>query len=279
MYSALVLPSRDEEERIIKAQEVRDAARKKISHPISSAPCALDEIQYSVFVTACLPGNIGYLDVHGFIGKEEAADSLASAMNRLKNTRALIIDMRENHGGSGNTSALLASYFFDRPTHLSDVYERQYDHTEQIWTSNEVAGKKYGEKRDVYVLTSTATFSAAEDFSYVMKTFKRATLIGETTEGGAHPTVSGPYRVQDHYTAYIPDARTIGSITKTNWEGIGVIPDISVTTYDALGVAQVLELNKIIRSEKDAKRLAQLHARVSKLKQAMFSHDSIEASR
>ena len=277
-FSAGVLPSQGEEERIIAAQEVKDAARRKISDPIKLATCAPGEIQYFFFGnTECLPGNIGYLEVHGFIRKEEAADFIATAMNRLKNTRALIIDLRENGGGDSATVALLASYLFDRPTHLSDIYERQYDRTEQIWTSNKIAGRKYGEKRAVYVLTSSTTFSAAEDFSYVMKTFKRATLIGETTRGGAHPT--GSYRVQDHFTAYIPDARTIGTITKTNWEGVGVIPDISVPTYDALGVAQVLELNKIMRSEKNAKRLAQLHSRVSELKQAMIGHDSIEASR
>jgi len=278
-YSALVLPSRDEDERIIAAQEVKDAARRKIRHPIKWATCALGEIRYSVFDTECLPGNIGYLAVSGFNRKDEVADFMAAAMNRLKNTRALIIDLRNNTGGDGTTAALLASYLFDRPTHLSDIYERQYDHTEQRWTSNKIAGRKYGEKRAVYVLTSVATFSAAEDFSYAMKTFKRATLIGDTTAGGANGTVSGPYRVQDHFTAYIPDALPISTITKTNWEGIGVIPDISVPAYDALGVAQVLELNKIMRSEKDSKRLAQLHSRVNKLKQAMIGHDSIEASR
>jgi hypothetical protein len=278
-YSALVLPSRDEEERMIAAQEAKDAARTKVGHPIKAATCTLDEIRYTVFDTECLPGNIGYLAVQGFIGKNDAADSIAAAMNRLKNTRALIIDLRDNGGGDGNTANLLASYFFDRPTHLSDIYERQHDHTEEIWTSNNIAGKKYGEKRTVYVLTSVTTFSAAEDFSYAMKTFKRATLIGETTSGGANATVSGPYRVLDHFTAYIPDARSIGTISKTNWEGVGVIPDISVSAYDALAAAQVLELNKIMKSEKDAKRRAQLQTRVSELKQEMISHESIEASR
>jgi hypothetical protein len=279
MYSAPVLPSRAEEERMIQAQEMQSAARRKNNQPIKWASCAHGEIQYSVFNTECLPGNIGYLDVHGFIGKEDAADGLAAAMNRLNNTRALIIDLRENGGGDGRTSALLASYLFDRPTHLSDVYERQSDRTKEIWTSNDIAGRRYGEKRTVYVLTSPTTFSAAEDFSYAMKTFKRATLIGETTMGGGNATVSGPYRVLDHFTAYIPDARSIGAITKTNWEGVGVTPDIPVSTYDALAVAQVLELKKIMRSEKNAKRRAQLQARVGELQQAMISRDSIEASR
>lgn len=276
-YSASVLPSKDEEERMAAAEEARAAAHRKIDHPVTLATCVPGDTQYFFFGnTQCFPGNIGYLELHGFVRKDEAADFISAAMNRLKNTRALIIDLRENGGGDPNTVALMASYFFDRRTHLSDIYERHSDHTMQIWTSDKVAGRRYGEKRTVYVLTSATVFSAGEDFSYVMKTFKRATLIGETTKGGAHPTNS--YRVQDHFTAYIPDARSINMITKTNWEGVGVAPDISVPAYDALAVAQVLELNKIMRSEKNAKHRAQLQTQIDELKQSMISHDSINAS-
>lgn len=102
-------------------------------------------------------------------------------------------------------------------------------------------GKRLDDK-PVYVLTSKDTFSGAEEFSYNLKNLKRATLVGETTGGGAHP-VSG-HRIDDHFMIGVPYARAINPISKTNWEGTGVEPDVKVPAADALTTAEKLSLEK-----------------------------------
>jgi C-terminal processing protease CtpA/Prc len=139
--------------------------------------------------------------------------------------------------------ALISSYLFgDKPVHLNDLYWRKGDKTEEFWTKPAAAAKKYD--KDVYVLTSKRTFSGAEEFSYNLKNLKRATIIGETTGGGAHP--GGMVRLNEHFGVFIPTGRAISPITKTNWEGTGVEPDVKVPKELALKVAYVSALTKVI---------------------------------
>jgi retinol-binding protein 3 len=191
-----------------------------------------------------LPGNIGYIDLRGFFFPSLAGNAMAGAMTLLSDTNALIIDVRKNHGGEPSMVALTASYFFDDRTHLNDIYTRETDSTEQYWTTEHVAGTKYGQKKDLYILTSSKTFSGGEEFCNDMKTLKRATLVGETTGGGAHP--GGEYRLTDHFAAFIATGRPINPITHADWEGVGVEPDVNVPADDALRTAQVRALKKLI---------------------------------
>src|SRR5262249_25074545 len=116
-----------------------------------------------------LAGNIGYLDLRGFTPPEFAGDTAAAAMGFLANTDALIIDLRQNGGGAPGMVALLCSYLFDaEPVHLNDLYNRKENNTHQWWTLPHLPGKRYLDK-DVYVLTSQRTFSAAEEFTYNLK--------------------------------------------------------------------------------------------------------------
>jgi retinol-binding protein 3 len=181
-----------------------------------------------------LPPNIGYLKFDEFSDPTICAPTAAAAMSFLANSDALVIDLRENHGGAAEMVAFIASYLFARPTHLNDIYWRKANATEQAWTLPYVPGAKFIDK-PVFVLTSKQTFSAAEDFCYALKNLKRATLIGETTGGGAHP-VAG-YRIDDHFSITVPVGRSISPITKTDWEGIGVEPDVKVPAADALDEA------------------------------------------
>jgi C-terminal processing protease CtpA/Prc len=103
--------------------------------------------------------------------------------------------------------------------------------------------------KDVYVLTSNRTFSGAEEFSYNLKNLKRATIIGETTGGGAHP--GGMVRLHEHFGMFIPRGRAINPITKTNWEGTGVKPDVEVPAAQALHVARLAALKKQHAAVKD----------------------------
>jgi hypothetical protein len=195
-----------------------------------------------------LDGNVGYLAFEAFAPPELAGETAAAAMSFLANTDALIIDLRQNGGGDPAMVAFLCSYFFEgEPVHLNDLYWREGDRTHQWWTLPYVPGKRYVGK-EVYVLTSKRTFSGAEEFTYNLKNLKRATIVGETTGGGAHP--GGPQRINDHFAVWVPSGRAISPITKTNWEGTGVKPDVEVPADQALKSAYLAALKKL--QEKNA---------------------------
>ncbi|MEO7496761.1 MAG: S41 family peptidase [Massilia sp.] len=183
-----------------------------------------------------LSSNIGYLQISGFPPPFMVAEKYAAAMDKLADTDGLIVDLRENGGGGPETVALLISYFVDQRTRLNDIWDRETGITKEQWTADKFEGKRYGGKRPVLILVGPGTMSAGEDFAYTMQALKRATIIGKPTWGGAHP--ARPYRIGDHFYAVIPDARTISPITKTNWEGVGVTPDIAATPDNALAVAK-----------------------------------------
>lgn len=193
-----------------------------------------------------LRGNIGYLEFEHFADEELGADVVAAAMNFINGTDALIIDLRGNGGGNPAMVALICSYLFSpEPVHLNDLYWREGNRTDEFWTRKEVPGKRYLNK-DVYVLTSKRTFSGAEEFTYNLKNLKRATIIGETTGGGAHP--GGGFRISEHFGMFVPTGRAISPITKTNWEGTGVTPDVAVPADQALVVARLMALKKSLTS-------------------------------
>lgn len=192
-----------------------------------------------------LPGNVGYIDLRGFQPAQFGAETVVAAMNLVANTDALIIDLRRNGGGDPAMVALISSYLFGpEPVHLNDLYFRPDNSTRQWWTLPYVPGKRYGNKKEVYVLTSKRTFSAAEEFTYNLKNLKRATIVGETTGGGAHP--GGPRRINEHFAIWVPSGRAINPISKTNWEGTGVTPDVDVPADQALKVAHIAAMNKVL---------------------------------
>jgi retinol-binding protein 3 len=189
-----------------------------------------------------LPGNIGYLKFDFFGDADACGPTLVAAMNFLANADAIIYDLRENGGGDPKMVALVCSYLFDKPTHLNDLYYRKENETTQYWTLPYVPGPRLV-KQPAFVLTSSHTFSGGEEFTNDLKTQKRATIVGETTGGGAHP-VAG-HRVDDHFTIGVPAGRPINPITKTDWEGTGVTPDVAVKADDALETAKKLVAEKV----------------------------------
>jgi C-terminal processing protease CtpA/Prc len=185
-----------------------------------------------------LSPNIGYLQVSGFPPDFLVAEKYAAAMDKLADTDGLIVDLRDNRGGGPESVALLVSYFVDQRTRLNDMWDRDTGITTQQWTRDKLDGKRYGGKKPVVILAGPATMSAGEDFAYTMQALKRATVIGEPTWGGAHP--ARPYRLGDHFFAVIPGRRAISPITQTNWEGVGVTPDIAATPDNGLAMAKDL---------------------------------------
>lgn len=179
-----------------------------------------------------LPGNIGYLRFDGFLWNDDARKKAASAMEFLADTDAVIFDVRGNGGGEPEMIRYLTTYLFEEPVHLNDMIDRNGKVVQEFWTLKEFAGRKFRKNVPVFVLTSNRTFSGAEEFSYNLKCLKRATLIGETTGGGAHPV--RPERLSNRLVLGVPFMRACNPITKTNWEGTGVEPDIAVPADQAL---------------------------------------------
>ena len=206
-----------------------DVARERAQ--MEETNCGFDKVEV-------MEGNVGYLKFDFFGDPDICGPTASAAMSFLANTGALIIDLRENSGGSPPMVALVASYLLPPHTHINDIWTRSTDSTERFFTRDSVAGRHYGAAKPVYVLTSQHTFSGGEEFTYDLKTQKRATIIGETTGGGAHP-VRGR-RIDDHFMIGVPFARAINPITHTNWEGTGVEPDVKVPADQALVTARRL---------------------------------------
>ena len=132
----------------------------------------------------------------------------------------------------------IAAYLFDHPEYMYDARESP---RQRSWTLSPVAGNRLADK-PVYVLTSASTVSAAEQFSYDLKMLKGVTLVGETTRGSAHAGVF--HRIDDHFGLGIPETKAINPFSTTDWEGVGVEPDIKVNAAQALETAKKLAESK-----------------------------------
>jgi hypothetical protein len=186
-----------------------------------------------------LPHNIGYLKLNSFPDPPVCQSTATAAMALLNQADAIIFDLRDNTGGDPKMVALIAAYLFDHPEYW---YNPREETTRQSWTASPVPGNKLADK-PVYVLTSSSTFSGAEQFSYDLKMLKRATLVGETTRGGAHAGVF--HRIDDHFGMGIPETKAINPFSTADWAGVGVEPDRIVKAADALEAAQKLAESKL----------------------------------
>ncbi len=203
-----------------------------------------------------LDGNVGYLDLRGFCPAEVGGETAIAAMNFLSGCDAVIFDLRQNGGGDPSMIQLLSSYLFEHPVHLNSFYIRSLDTMQQFWTQAYVPGKKLPQA-DVFVLTSPYTFSGAEEFSYNLKNTKRGTIIGKSTGGGAHPTA--PHMFANlNIVVNIPYGRAINPISGTNWEGVGVAPDVDVDPEQALPVAHMMAMDAIASRTVDIRKKERL---------------------
>lgn len=178
-----------------------------------------------------IDGVIGYLDLDVFAPAEVGGDTAVAAMQLLANSNALIIDLRNNRGGSGTMIQLLCSYFFSEETLLCSFETRGVEEIRQARTLPHVPGPKLYDT-PIFILTSNRTGSAAEEFTYDLKHLDRATIIGEVTGGAGH-TVSIS-RIADTFNVHVPHGRPIHPVTGTGWDGVGVQPDIAIDEDDAL---------------------------------------------
>ena len=181
-----------------------------------------------------LEDNIMLLDLRVFPPPSMGAETIAAAMNTVAQGDALIIDLRKN-GGGAETVLLVMGYLVDPGSQFLSTYNRPRDE----WTHESVPawvpGKRFGSEKPLYVLTSRRTFSAAEALAYSLQAMGRATIVGEVTGGGAHPF---EYRkVSTHFALDLPEAMSRHPLTGTNWQDVGVKPDVEVPREEALDVA------------------------------------------
>jgi hypothetical protein len=198
-----------------------------------------------------LPGGIGYLKLDQFPSTENAAETAIAAMNFLANSSALIIDLRENGGGSAAMIRLVASYLFAETAHLINWYQRATDETVQSHTYDYVPGRRLTDI-PLYILSSDGTASAAEEFTFDMQNLKRATIVGDTTAGAGHTVASAMFDFKKFRVGMrIPFGRAYDPLTGAGWEGRGVIPDVAVPVEQALTVANAKALEGLREKETD----------------------------
>lgn len=221
-----------------------------------------------------LPGNVGYLDLRFFYTPKEAAETAIAAMNLMANTDAIIFDLRRNGGGNPEMIQLLVSYLYEQePVHLNNFYFRPTDENTQTWTLPYVPGKR-NPNADVYVLTSNRTFSAGEEFTYDLKMLNRATIVGKNTGGGANP--GRFYEVSDKFSIFIPSGRAINPVSGDNWEGKGIAPDVAVDEDEALDVAHLMAVEKLLKktTSEEKKAFYEWELKEIKAKQQPVSLDN-----
>ncbi|TMP49228.1 MULTISPECIES: S41 family peptidase [unclassified Pseudoalteromonas] len=195
-----------------------------------------------------LDGNIGYLDIRAFSDSHLGGETLENAMKFLQHADGIIIDLRNNYGGSPFMVTSLASYFFDLDTvHLSTFESRENGVLTQTqdWTSPYVPGPRFKDT-PLYILTSSNSASAAEGFSYSMQSLNRATIVGEVTAGAAHGRSTEI--VNNDYILTLPSTRPVDPRTNDNWERKGVKPNIETSSDNAFYVAYAEVLNSLIKS-------------------------------
>jgi hypothetical protein len=256
--------------------------RNSLRHPIRYHYLGLKEnMGFSKF--EWMDESIAYFKIDRFYNYADIKAMINAMMKLMKNAQAIIIDIRENAGGSGD---YLSSYFLPHPIQLNGWYSREENYLTEYWTISYI-GMKPMVDVPLFILTSDKTFSAAESFAYDMKIRQRAIIIGDSTKGGAHSV--DLYQINDEFEIYIPTVRAVNPLTGTNWEGSGVVPDILVSASMALDTAYVLakkaatefsksrekKLNVAIENMKVYMKNAEKYFRQKAIKPANAALDSV----
>lgn len=245
------------------AEPAQEGTKANPGQTLAQRQARMREENYGIERVERLPGNIGYLKTRFFAPAADSGPAIGAAMTLLANTDALIIDLRENGGGTTDAVPLLASYFFDQRTHIADLYTREGNVIEQQWTSPAVPGSRFSADNDVYILTSKETFSAAEGLAFALKGLKRAIIVGETTRGGAHPSRIKP--INARLALMVPNSTARDAVTLKDWEGVGVAPDVAVPAAEALTRAQILILDKLRARKQEPRVQADIRKRLEEL--------------
>jgi hypothetical protein len=183
-----------------------------------------------------LENNIGYLKIEMFDEQPVFFDKIDEVFENAKGTKALIVDLSSCRGGSPRGCNYVTSYLLQPNLQLTSIFQLINGNTIEFdsYSSESVKSERYTDK-PVFILTGKTTFSAAENFCYDLQVLKRGIIVGVNTIGGANPGRVFP--IGDSYSAFIPTGHSYNHITKTNWEGVGIIPDVLTSENEALSKA------------------------------------------
>jgi retinol-binding protein 3 len=206
---------------------------------------SLTDVNFGVASARILAGNIGELQIQPqfFRPIEEVRDRYAAAFSLLAGTSAVVVNLTNTIGGDPKTVALVLSYFFDREPFVINRFIWRNLPVEEFRTTRSPGGPLYGEQRPIVVAVSRNSYSAAEEFAYDVKALERGVVVGEQTPGAANHSL--PIIVAGRFTVFIPRARAENPITHTNWEGVGVAPDVTAEGGAILGAAHRVALEGV----------------------------------
>lgn len=197
-----------------------------------------------------LAGNVGYLRINMFMDAPPSVEKLAAAMTMLADTGALIVDVRGSPGGEPAGVANVIGHFVSERTPTVRTQGGAEPSSERTYYAEPRTPGFTG--KPLYVLIDGKTGSGAEEFAYDLQALRRATLVGETTAGAATP---GGFRPLAHgFVAFIPMQIVANTLTGTNWEGVGVMPDVKVPAAEALTRAHRLALEAMLESAQGVRR-------------------------
>lgn len=200
-----------------------------------------------------LSGNIGYLDLRFFAyfsERDPAAPermAAAAALQLLDGTAALILDLRNNFGGWSPMVGYLVSAFVPADAEVYNVIHGRHG------TESERPVRPHAQPRTdlpIYILVSGSTASAAESAAYTLQAARRAIVVGERTAGAANP--GGEFPVGAGFNVFISIGTPINPITGSNWEGVGVTPDVPVDAALALSRAHQLAIEHLLSQPENA---------------------------
>ncbi|MES2288019.1 MAG: S41 family peptidase [Bacteroidota bacterium] len=242
---------------------VKYAPQAFVKPPIDHPPIIEDpfkkikQANFGLRKVEILNGNIGYINIdHFWADTVYGKETVEASLQFISNTNAVIIDLRDCGGGSQETVNMICGYFLEKSTHINDMFDRTAKKTTEYWTKPDISFTKLA-KMPLYILTNNKTFSAAEEFCYDLQCIKRATIVGETTGGGAHGTFSQD--VGSGFVLSVPYSTAINPITKTSWEKVGVKPEIEVPSNKALETAEIKIFDDLISNTKDTVELFNLN--------------------
>lgn len=177
-----------------------------------------------------LEGQTAYFEFDGFPGDEESLKVVAEAIEKQRETKAIIFDVRDNNGGSGDMVVLLCNHLLEAGQLLYTFAGRSDDAPTEVRSST--YEQHFGTAIPVYILTSENTWSAAEAFAYILQDLGRAVVVGERTVGMANP--SRTFTIAGRFDLTVPFLIIRYGKSGGTFAGVGVTPDREVPAESAL---------------------------------------------
>jgi C-terminal processing protease CtpA/Prc len=175
-----------------------------------------------------LEGNIGYMKLSQINISLESLKTLYAAMEFVKNTHALIVDLRNNGGGGSTVGAVFESFFLEKETELLE-FKNRTGSVEMERTVSWLLEKKY--TKPLYILVNSGTASAAEAFAFALQNQKRATVVGEPSAGAAF--MNQYYLVNDQLMVSVSSDAPFLPCTEISWQGTGIQPNLVANDDEA----------------------------------------------